>query len=60
MPEDTTVRNTSSEIPGELWKRENRTRELGERRGGGGKGGRGGERVESEGVSGWRKRGLSE
>ena len=52
------MRNTSSEIPGKLWKRENRTRE--ESGGGGGEGGRGGERVRSEGVRGWSKRGLSE
>ena len=46
------MRNTLSESPGELWKRENRTREE--------RGGRGGERVRSEGVRGWSKRGLRE
>ena len=44
------MRNTSSEIPGELWKRENRTRE--ER--GGGEGGK-----EGEGVRGWGVRGSA-
>ena len=47
------MRNTSSESPGELWKRENRTREeRGGGGGGGGEGGKEGERVRSEGVRG--------